>query len=68
MGWVFAAILAAAAFAALYFSRRCSRQALELAGAAILVALAGYGWQGSPDQAGNPVRPGSNPIAAEQAQ
>jgi cytochrome c-type biogenesis protein CcmH len=67
MGWLFAATLAAATFAALYFSRRCSRQALELAGVAVLVALVGYAWQGSPDQPGNPVHPRSNPIAAEQA-
>jgi cytochrome c-type biogenesis protein CcmH len=57
MGWLFAFIFAAATFAGLYFSKRCSRLALELAGAAILIALAGYGWQGSPDMAGNPVSP-----------
>lgn len=56
MGWIFAVVLAALTFAGLYFSRRCSRLALELAGAAILVALAGYGWQGSPDTPGNPVQ------------
>lgn len=57
MGWLIVAILAALTFTALYFSRRCSRQALELAGAAILIALAGYGWQGSPEMPGNPVSP-----------
>ncbi|MGB7654589.1 MAG: hypothetical protein WBL74_03825 [Novosphingobium sp.] len=68
MGWILAIVFAAASFAALYFSRRCSCQALELAAATILVALAGYGWQGSPDQAGNPVHPGPRPIATEQSQ
>ncbi|MDE2596046.1 MAG: hypothetical protein KGL44_04115 [Sphingomonadales bacterium] len=55
MGWMFAIGFAALAFAGLYFSGRCSRQALEIAGAALLVGLAGYGWQGSPDLPGNPV-------------
>jgi cytochrome c-type biogenesis protein CcmH len=55
MGWLYAFVLGAATFGGLYFSKRCSLMALELAGAAILVALAGYGWQGSPDTAGHPV-------------
>jgi uncharacterized membrane protein YfcA len=61
MGWIFAFGLGACSFAGLYFSKRCSRLALELAGAAILVALAGYGWQGKPDMAGNPVTPAAKP-------
>lgn len=55
MGWLFAFVLAAATFMALWRSGRCSRLALEIAGAAILIGLAGYAWQGSPDMAGNPV-------------
>ena len=55
MGWVFMIGFAAIAFAGLWLSGRCSRPALELAGAALLVAIAGYGWQGSPDMAGHPV-------------
>ena len=55
MGWVFAILLAALSFAALWKSGRCPRMALELAGAAILVGLAGYAWQGSPQMPGNPV-------------
>ncbi|MEQ1498844.1 MAG: hypothetical protein ABL914_09285 [Novosphingobium sp.] len=61
MGWLFVAIFAALTFAGLYFSKRCSRAALELAGAAILIALAGYGWLGSPDMPGNPVSSPSAP-------
>jgi hypothetical protein len=57
MGWVIALVLAAICFAALYFSKRCSRLGLEIVGAALLIALAGYGWQGSPDMPGNPVSP-----------
>jgi cytochrome c-type biogenesis protein CcmH len=55
MGWIFVIGLAALAFAGLYFSRRCSRMALEIGAAALLVGIAGYGWQGSPDVAGHPV-------------
>jgi len=55
MGWVVMLSFAAMALAALWLSGRCSRMALELAGAALLVAIAGYGWQGSPDLPGNSV-------------
>jgi len=55
MGWIFAFGIAATTFAALYLSGRCSRMALEIAFAALLVGLAGYAWQGSPDMPGNPV-------------
>ena len=55
MGWLFALIFAGLAFLGLYLSKRCNRMALEIGGAIILVALAGYGWQGSPGMAGNPI-------------
>lgn len=55
MGWVLTIGLAGLTFLGLILSRRCSRMALELAGAAILIALAGYSWQGSPGLAGQPV-------------
>lgn len=61
MGWIIAAVLAALCFAGLYFARRCSRLALEIVGAALLLALAGYGWQGSPDLPGNPVAAAAAP-------
>lgn len=54
MGLVIAALFTALAFAALWFSGRCSRLALELAGALLLVGLAGYAWQGSPQLPGAP--------------
>ncbi len=55
MGWLIALAFAALALLGLWLSGRCSRAALYLAGAALLLALAGYGWQGSPDIAGKPV-------------
>jgi len=55
MGWVFAIVFAGLAFAALWLSGKCSRMALELAGAMLLVGLAGYAWQGNPDMPGHPV-------------
>lgn len=55
MGWLFAVLLAGFTFAGLWASKRLNRVAFELCAAAILIALAGYAWQGSPDLAGSPV-------------
>lgn len=56
MGWLFALGFAALAMAGLALSGRLNRPALLIAGAALLLALAGYGWQGSPGMAGTPVQ------------
>lgn len=56
MGWLFPILLGAISLAIFWRSGRFSRQALELAGAALLIALAGYAWQGSPTMKGNPVQ------------
>ena len=53
MGWIFALLFAALTLLGLWASGRCSRLALEMALAAILIALAGYGWQGRPDMPGH---------------
>lgn len=55
MGWIIVIVLAVSAFGGLYLSRRCSRMALEIVAAALLIGIAGYGWQGSPDMIGQPV-------------
>lgn len=57
MGWVALAVLAALAGAALWRFGRLPRAGLELAGAALLIAVAGYAWQGSPGLGGRPTRP-----------
>lgn len=55
MGWIIALAFAVLAWIALWRSRRVPRTALEIIAAALLLALAGYGWQGSPGMAGKPV-------------
>jgi cytochrome c-type biogenesis protein CcmH len=56
MGWVFALGFAALCMIGLALSGRLNGPALQIAGAALLLALAGYGWQGSPGMAGTPVQ------------
>lgn len=63
MGWVIVAVLAAATMLGLYLSKRCSRLALELVGAIVLIGVAGYGWQGNPDMAGSPVSQRPAPLS-----
>jgi cytochrome c-type biogenesis protein CcmH len=52
MGWFVMIALGAASWLALWRFGKLERQALELAGAALLIAGAGYAWQGRPDYAG----------------
>jgi tetratricopeptide (TPR) repeat protein len=54
MGWIIIILLAAVAGVALWRFGRLPRAALELLGAALLLGLAGYAWQGSPGLAGKP--------------
>ena len=56
-GYIIALTLAALAWLVLYASGRCSRLALEIAAAALLAGLAGYGWQGSPGLPGQVALP-----------
>ncbi|WP_219892871.1 tetratricopeptide repeat protein [Aquisediminimonas profunda] len=56
MGWILFLVFAGATGLALWRSRKLDRNALELTGAALLLALAGYAWQGSPMVPGNPVK------------
>lgn len=53
-GWILAAVLAIAGFLSIAFVFKAPRKGWEPVGAALLVGLAGYAWQGSPDQPGAP--------------
>lgn len=55
MIWIVAIAMAGAVLLALKISGQCPRLALEIGAVAVLVALAGYSWQGRPDMPGNPV-------------
>jgi hypothetical protein len=60
MAWLGVFLLCALTFGGLWWSGGCSRPALELLGAVLMLALAGYAWQGSPNQPGFPVSSPSN--------
>ncbi len=57
MGWVFIIVLAVIAAGLLLRYARLPRAGVELVLAAALLAVAGYAWQGSPREAGAPVKP-----------
>lgn len=55
MGWLIPALVCALTLFGLWRSRRVSRGAIELTAAALLIAVAGYAWQGSPNMSGQPI-------------
>lgn len=57
MGWVIFLFLALAVLAALWRFARLDAAGLQFLGAALLLALAGYAWQGRPDLRGSPKPP-----------
>lgn len=56
MGWAIVIGMAALCFALLWRVGRVPRMSWELIGAALLLGLAGYAWQGRPALAGHPVQ------------
>lgn len=56
MGWLLFLVYASATCLALWQFGKLERNALELTGASLCLALAGYAWQGSPSVPGNPVK------------
>ena len=54
MGWLIVLLLAAAAFGAIWRYGRLGPAGLQLTAAALLLALAGYAWQGRPMLEGAP--------------
>jgi cytochrome c-type biogenesis protein CcmH/NrfG len=67
MGWLIVILAAAAAFAALWRFGRLDRAGLQLVASALLLALAGYAWQGSPGLAGRPKPPPEGGQGVESA-
>jgi len=57
MGWLWLALLALLVLAALWRFARLDAAALQFVAAGLLLAVAGYAWQGRPGLAGQPVRP-----------
>ncbi len=57
MGWLLITFFAAVLLLALWRVAGFDRVALQLVGSALLVAMGGYAWQGSPGLAGKPVPP-----------
>jgi Flp pilus assembly protein TadD len=57
MGWLAIIVLAALVGLGLWRFAKLPRAALELLGAALLLGVAGYAWQGSPSLAGSPKPP-----------
>lgn len=57
MGWLFIIVLALVAFVALWRFGRLDRGGLQFLAASLLLAFAGYAWQGHPDLAGAPHPP-----------
>jgi cytochrome c-type biogenesis protein CcmH/NrfG len=67
MGWLALLILAPAAFAAIWRFGRLDRAGSQLLAAALLLALAGYAWQGSPGVPGSPQAGAERPPVPETA-
>lgn len=67
MTWVIVLLIAAAAFGVMAFVLKMPRAGWELAGAALLVGIAGYALQGVPAMPGAPKAPVENKRAADEA-
>jgi cytochrome c-type biogenesis protein CcmH len=67
MGWLILILLALAAFVAIWRFARLDGAGLQLLAAALLLALAGYAWQGRPGLAGSPRAAAVRPPAPQTA-
>ncbi len=66
MGWAIAAIMGLAMFGVLVRLGKVPRSAFELTGAALLLGLAGYAWQGEPEMTGVSVEPQEKPNSFDE--
>jgi cytochrome c-type biogenesis protein CcmH len=67
MGWLILLVLAVAAFAAIWRFARLDRAGAQLLASALLLACAGYAWQGSPGRPGSPQAAAERPPVPETA-
>jgi cytochrome c-type biogenesis protein CcmH len=67
MGWLVMAVLALGAFAAVWRFARLDGAGLQLLASALLLAFAGYAWQGRPGLAGSPKAPLRSQEVADSA-
>jgi cytochrome c-type biogenesis protein CcmH/NrfG len=67
MGFIALLILASAAFAAVWRFARLDRAGLQFLASALLVAAAGYAWQGEPGTPGSPQAAAERPPLPETA-
>jgi cytochrome c-type biogenesis protein CcmH/NrfG len=67
MGWLILLVLALAAFAAIWRYASLDRAGMQFLAAALLLALAGYAWQGSTGLAGSPRRGAERPASPQTA-
>ncbi|MFL6861578.1 MAG: tetratricopeptide repeat protein [Allosphingosinicella sp.] len=65
MGWIVLLVAAGAAFVAIWRFARLDAAGLQVLGAALLLAVAGYAWQGHPSLAGAPKRAVEQKAVAE---
>lgn len=67
MGWIILFAMVAAVFGILIWLGKLPRTAYELSGAALLLGVAGYAWQGQPGMAGVSVEPSEKPNSFDEA-
>jgi cytochrome c-type biogenesis protein CcmH/NrfG len=67
MAWLLIILLAAALLLGLWRLAGFDRPALQMLGSALLIAMAGYAWQGQPGLAGKPVPPPARQKLPESA-
>lgn len=67
MTWLFVLLIAAAVLGLMVFVLKMPRAGWELAGAALLIGIAGYALQGTPGMPGAPKAPVENKKAADEA-
>ncbi|HWW64683.1 MAG TPA: cytochrome C biogenesis protein [Sphingomonadaceae bacterium] len=60
MGWLILGVLAVVTGLGLWRFGNLPRASLDYLGAALLLGVAGYAWQGSPFQSGSPTRPAAS--------